>query len=219
MPDDPARGETADDDPPAERTRDLFALLESQYRGFEPTAREWWLRGLGFFGPLILFLAPILFLGLLAPELMSRTLGFYPLAVIAGVDVSILTGTGLRLEWWYVLAWVVWGQMLLTAFMLWNLRFLRRWRRADRFFTRQEHKARKAYARHEWLRRFHFWGLAVFTLLPVGSGVYVGVILGKLTGLADLKTWTALMIGTVLWATILAYGGTHAWDLVTTWFD
>jgi hypothetical protein len=31
--------------------------------------------------------------------------------------------------------------------------------------------------------------------------------------LRDLKTWTALMMGTAVWLVILAYAATHAYDL------
>lgn len=181
-------------------------------RHAQPAMIDFWTRGFGFFGPILLFFLPILPLAILRPELVGPTMSFYAVAALLGVDVSVVAGLAAGLHWWYIFLWVMWGQMLLTAFLLWNLRFLRRWKRADAWFTRREARAIVAYERHAWLRKFHFWGLMFFTILPIGSGVYIGVLIGKYTGLDDHKTWLALMIGTAIWLFLLVYFGVHLWD-------
>ncbi len=191
---------------------DTIGRLDEWRAEVAPKARNYWLRGLGFIGPIFLFLLPIPFLYLYDAGIASRTLSFYPAAAVFGVDVSAALGIAAGFTWWWVFAFTMWGQMLLCAFLLWNFNLLRRWDRADRYFAKKEKKAIEAYQRRPWLRKGHFWGLTLFTVLPLGSGIYVGVPLGKYTGLADTKTWAALMLGTAVWLLILSYFGVHFWD-------
>jgi uncharacterized membrane protein len=165
--------------------------------------------------PVILFLIPAGLLSWLRPDLAPGTWTFYSITV-AGLDVGLGTAVVLNFEWWYILVWTMWSQALLAAFLLINMRLIRAWPRLDRFFARQELKALKAYEKHQWLRRFHFWGFCFFIVLPVGSGVYLGVVLGKMTGLDDRKTWLALMLGTAIWAAVLIFALIHAWDWAQT---
>lgn len=197
---------------------EMFNQLEAWLDEVTPTARSYWLKGLGFIGPVFLFLLPIPFLFVYDAGIAARTLSFYPAAAVFGVDVSAALGIAAGFTWWWVFAWTMWGQMMLCAFLLWNFNLLRRWDRADRYFATKEEKARQAYHRRPWLRKGHFWGLTLFTVLPLGSGIYIGVPLGKYTGLADFKTWGALMLGTAIWLLILSYLGVHFWDqLLPDW--
>lgn len=191
---------------------EMFHRFEIWLEEAKPSAVNFWRRGLGFIGPLFLFLLPLPFLALLRPSFFGPTLAFYPAAAVFGVDVSAVAGLAAGFTWWYVFAWVMWGQMLLCAFLLWNLSFLRRWERADRFFRDKELRARRVYQTRPWMRKFHFWGLTLFTVMPVGSGIYLGVAIGKYTGMPDAKTWLALMLGTAVWLFLLVYFGEHFWD-------
>lgn len=152
--------------------------------------------------PILLAPAPLLLAALQAPDAVPKLSSILPLVVFA-LDVALLTGLCLQLKWWVVLGAALWMELMLLVWLMRNLDLLRRWRRFDRFVRRREAQAAQIYDRRHWIRRFHFWGVVGMTFLPLNTGIFTGVFIGKVTGLSDRTTVGAVFLGTTLWASFL----------------
>jgi len=170
------------------------------------------------FIPLALVLLPLGLAALFAPSLVAPMWKLELLA-LAGIQLAVVYGVGVQLTPWFILVIVLWVQFLLLVWIVRNVELIRQWSRIDRFFQRQEEKAALAYERRHWLRRFHFVGLALFTFLPVGSGLVTGVFVGKLTGMSDRRLVASIFLGTVLWTILFTYVGDAVGDAIRRVLD
>lgn len=172
--------------------------------------------GLGFVLPIVLAGVPVLVAELLFPGSAGKVVSLASTTIIA-IDVAIVFGLCVQLKWWFVLAVVYWIEFLLLAWLIKNLDLLRRWRFMSAFLQRREDRALAAYQRHRWIRRFHFVGVMLFTFLPLGSGVFVGTFIGKVTGMPDRIVFLAVYLGTVLWASTVAIVIDLSLDSILEW--
>jgi uncharacterized membrane protein len=167
--------------------------------------------------PVALAPLPIVAAWWLLPQAVAQVAQVTVLTPFA-MDVAIGVGVAYRLAWWLIAGIVLWVQLLLLLWVVRNIELLRAWRRLDGFLRRQEVRAARVYQRRAWMRRFHFVGIMVFVFLPVNSGVFTGVILGKLTGMSDRRLVGAIYTGTVLWVVLLTLAGTAAEFWIRRWF-
>lgn len=167
-----------------------------------------------FMAPLILLPAPVLLAALVSPDAVPRVWQL-ELAALIGLQASIPLGISFRLEPWFILACSLWVQFLLLIWIVRNVELLRRWKRFDRFLRRQEEKALQTYDRKPWLRKFHFLGLTLFIFMPLASGLFTGVFIGKLTGMSDRRMAASIFLGTVLWALLFVYVGDFVGDYLS----
>lgn len=207
------------------RGQGRFPLAPSKaLRALSPLRRAWYWytkqapAWLPFVVPLLLMFAPFV-LALVELPQAAGAIASISGTVIFALDVAIVTGLAFNLEWWVVLATVIWMEGLFTVWLVSNLELIRRWRSADRFFVRRERHAETVYRRRAWIRRFHFWGVVVFTFLPLSSGVIVSTFLAKFTGMGDRRTVAAVMLGTATWAAFLTWVFAASIGEIRVWLE
>lgn len=175
----------------------------------------WWIR---FFLPFVFAPLPLYVAHLFLPQAVGKVASMLAIIVFA-IDVAVITGLSLDLVWWVVFGTAVWVELWIILWIVSNLEALRRWRPAGRFFARQERKAERMYRRSEWVRRFHFWGVVIVTFLPLGSGVILGTLLSKFTGMGDRRAIAAVFIGTVMWVGFLTLVFALSLDAIKEWIE
>jgi uncharacterized membrane protein len=96
-------------------------------------------------------------------------------------------------------------------FVAFNFGYIQRFPITDRFtrvfLTESENLLRK----HKWIRKFSFLALVFYVMLPFkGSGGIGGTMLGMVIGLGRLRTWLAILTGSIITSFSLAYGAAAA---------
>lgn len=133
-------------------------------------------------------------------------LGVY--LVPGGIDAGPPVGVGLLgLEAEWVVALVVYFDLWLTLFWVWNLDHLVRFGVVQRRVEKSRERARKLWERFPWLRVASAPGLALFITIPIPTtGSFSGVAIGKLIDLPDPSIYLASVGGTFIRIVALAYG-------------
>lgn len=215
-PDVAPQGRTVGSEEDASRAVRLGVPKPTQYEAdaeWHPRHRYdlwWWYRHhlpgwIAFFLPILLAGAPIVVAAVRFPEALPKFLVFEA-TIIFALDVAIAFGLIVaEFQWYVVLLTSFWMEFLLLIWLLKNLEFLRRFQWLDRFFRRRETRALDLYQRRAWIRRFHFWGVVLFTFLPLNSGVILGVLVGKVTGMSDRRLFAAVYFGIALWASFIVW--------------
>jgi len=94
----------------------------------------------------------------------------------------------------------------LSLFLVWNLDYAKRIPGVGMFIQRTESSGRTAMERYKWLKRFGFFGLVVFVMLPwPGTGAIVGSIVGRMLGFSAAMTFAAVMLGSFLRSLLLIF--------------
>lgn len=170
----------------------------------------------GFILPLALMLVPAAVISALYPDAAAKMVAFSVTLPFA-LDVGMIVGLQAGFKPWIVLVTTYWVEFLLLVWLMRNLNLLRRWPRFDGVLKRQEKKAVRLYEVHRWVRRFHVLGVATFVFLPFSTGVFVGILLGKLTGMPDRRALLAVYLGTIVWSAIFVWAGGHALEWINAW--
>jgi len=100
---------------------------------------------------------------------------------------------------------------VMAFFVAFNFGYIQRFPITDRFtrvfLTESENLLKK----HKWICKCSFLALVLYVMLPFkGSGGIGGTMLGMVIGLGRLRTWLAILIGSIIASFSLAYGAAAA---------
>ncbi|HYF91906.1 MAG TPA: small multi-drug export protein [Symbiobacteriaceae bacterium] len=129
-----------------------------------------------------------------------------PLGVALGLPTGVATALG-------IIGNILQIQVAVIA-VAWGYRQCARLPRVQRWLDKTEAQI----IRHKGLiRRWGWLGLVAFVLLPLpGTGVWGGVVLSRLLGLAAAPIWLGLSVGIVISGLLFGLG-THGVVAVVTW--
>lgn len=136
-------------------------------------------------------------------------LGTYMLP--GGIDYGIPLARGLGVQPLWILGLITYFDLWITAFWVWNLDHLARFRAIETRVEKSRARAHRLWARYPRLRVVSGPGLALFITLPIPwTGSFAGIVIGKLLELPDLVIYVASIVGTAIRVAIFAF----AWDAV-----
>jgi uncharacterized membrane protein len=123
----------------------------------------------------------------------SRSVSFPGLGTVQGM------GLDPALTW----VFLVTVDFATCLFFVWNYDHARKVPYLGRFLARAEDKGKKVAAKHAWIPHLAFGGLTIYAVLPLeGTGGIGGSVLGRAIGLAPLRTFLAVGLGSVVRTTL-----------------
>lgn len=148
-------------------------------------------------------------LAVLEPGLRRNVFTFLGAYLVpGGIDAAPPLGVsllGLEPEW--VVGLILYFDLWLTAFWVWNLDHLARFDVIDARVEKSRERAHRWWERFPWLRVATGPGLALFILIPIPTtGSFTGIAIGKLIELPDLTIYLASIAGTFVRISLLAFG-------------
>lgn len=148
-------------------------------------------------------------LALLSPELRTNVFTFLGIYLVpGGIDAGPPAGVALLgLEPLWVVGLVVYFDLWLTLFWVWNIDHLVRFDIVQRRVEKSRERAHKLWARFPWMQVASAPGLALFITIPIPTtGSFTGIAIGKLLDLPDPAIYLASVGGTLIRITALAFG-------------
>jgi len=152
-----------------------------------------------FFIPMIMFL--IYFL--IVYHLTKTNSGIAPLMLIYslppfGKESVIPTGISLGMTPITMFLLVVYIDMTFALLIIWNYDLLHKLPLCGEALKKIEHSGIQLWNKHPWLDRLAFIGLVIFVFIPFhGTGATTSAILGRIIGMKSLKTFFAIMVGSI----------------------
>jgi uncharacterized membrane protein len=149
--------------------------------------------------PMILFCIYILILYRLA----QINAGILPLMLAyslppLGKESVIPTGIALGIHPGIVLLLVTYIDITFALFLLWNYELLHKIPLCGRVLTRVENTGVALWNERPWLNRLAVIGLALFVFIPFhGTGATTSALLGRVVGMQSMKTFFAILIGSI----------------------
>lgn len=150
--------------------------------------------------------------------LAAFAVGFTPMLELR---FGIIVGLGMDGPAWAVIPAAVIGNILQLFFALPAIRWAdeygrRRWRRLAEWLEKVEAGAIKH--RH-LITRFGVVGLILFVVLPLpGTGVWGGVLVGRLLRMTERMLWLGLASGVAVSGALFGLGSWGVFSAVEKWF-
>lgn len=150
----------------------------------------------------------------------TETLNFMPKELIVGIIsmVPILELRGglvaaalLGVEMYKAIAICIMGNIIPIPFILWFITPIFAWLKKTKLFRGMVEKLeKKSMDKSEQIKKYEFWGLALFVGIPLpGTGAWTGALIAALLGIKLKKASSAILLGIVIAAvimTIISYG-------------
>jgi uncharacterized membrane protein len=117
---------------------------------------------------------------------------------------------GLGLDPVLTFAFIVLVDACTALFFVWNYDYAIRLPYLGRLLAWVERRGHATVEKHKWIRRLAFFGLVIYAALPLeGTGAVGGSVVGRAIGLTSLRTFAAVVTGSVLrtTVTILIFAG------------
>jgi uncharacterized membrane protein len=100
---------------------------------------------------------------------------------------------------------------LVAFFVAYNFNYIQRFPISDRFTRVFLSESENLLKKHQWICKCSFLALVFYVMLPFkGSGGIGGTLLGMVIGLGRLRTWLAILTGSLIASFSLAYGAAAA---------
>jgi uncharacterized membrane protein len=100
---------------------------------------------------------------------------------------------------------------IVAFFVAFNFNYIQRFPITDRFTRVFLSEGEKLLRKHQWICKCSFLALVFYVMLPFkGSGGIGGTLLGMVIGLGRLRTWLAILTGSIIASFSLAYGAAAA---------
>lgn len=124
----------------------------------------------------------------------------------AGKESMIPLGiTGFGLNPWLVALMVGSVDIIVAIYLIGNFWVLYYIPVLGKWVKRTESKGGDIFVKRPWLRRFAFFGIVLWVIVPFqGTGAITASILGRLMGLGALRTFIGTAIGAIVGSLIIA---------------
>ena len=217
---------------PANKVRKVIMDQTNQVRTWKTeVVQEWhrsvqeqgmWMMLLKFFVPWWIAIIAVFVIGVGLPRYSARLLflfGFYFLTPL-GMEIGVPTGIGLGIPPLMVVLFILFVDGVTAMFLIWNLGYAKLIPYLGGLLIAAEKKGEELFKKYTWVDRLAFVGLALFVMIPIaGTGAIIGSIVGRIMGMNPYKMLLAILVGSGLRVTSLAYFAHGVFEFVTLFED
>lgn len=157
------------------------------------------------------------YLSFMPREMIVLIISMFPILELRG---GLVAASLLGVNMYKAIAVCMLGNIIPIPFILWFITPIFAWLKKTKLFRGLVEKLEsKSMDKSEQIKKYEFWGLALFVGIPLpGTGAWTGALIASLLGIKVKKASTSILVGIIIATvimTIISYGIPYAINTIS----